>query len=262
VLRYEPDPRFEAAPAAASDVPPKLQGALDLSDVTFGYSRLAPPLIEKFSLTLRPGSRVALVGASGSGKSTLARIITGLYRPWAGEIRCDGVPVERLPRGVLTNSLSTVSQEIALFEGTVRDNLTLWDDTLSDAEVTRAARDACIHDVIAARRGGYDSEVAEGGANFSGGERQRLEIARALVRDPSIVVLDEATAALDPTTEAAIDDNLRRRGCTCVIIAHRLSTIRDADTIIVLEHGKVVQQGTHDEMASVDGPYARLIASG
>lgn len=261
VLRYPQDTRFSLAPPAPSTVKPKLAGFLELRNVTFGYSRLADPLIEDFSLTLRPGSRLALVGSSGSGKSTLARIITGLYRPWSGEVLCDGIPVSELPPDVLTNSLAAVSQEIALFEGTVRENLTLWDDSISESQIAQAARDARLHHVIAARSKGYGGAVAEGGLNFSGGERQRMEIARALVRDPSVLVLDEATAALDPITEKEIDDNLRRRGCTCVIIAHRLSTIRDADEIVVLERGKVVQRGTHDKLVNLDGAYARLIAS-
>jgi NHLM bacteriocin system ABC transporter peptidase/ATP-binding protein len=263
VLRYPQDPRF-TAPAAAPDTksaPAKLSGFVEVRGVTFGYSRLAPPLIEGFSLVLKPGSRVAIVGASGSGKSTLARLITGLYRPWSGQILFDGQLLDQVPREVLTSSLAAVDQDIFLFEGTVRDNLTLWDDSLPETQMTRATKDASIHPIIAGRSNGYGSLVAEGGANFSGGERQRLEIARALVGDPTILVMDEATASLDPITEKDIDDNLRRRGCTCVIIAHRLSTIRDADEIIVLDRGKVVQRGTHEKLIAEPGLYANLIAT-
>jgi ATP-binding cassette subfamily C protein len=237
----------------------RLEGALELKDVTFGYSPLEPPLVDGLSLRVRPGERVALVGGSGSGKSTIARLICGLYEPWSGEILFDGRPQRDWSAEVMSQSLGMVEQQIMLFEGTVRENLSLWDRTITDRALERASQDARIDDVIRDLPGSFAAELIEGGANLSGGQRQRLEIARALVSDPAILVLDEATSALDSETEAVIDANLRRRGCTCVIVAHRLSTIRDCNEIIVLERGKVVERGTHDELWQAGGHYAALL---
>lgn len=236
-----------------------LQGHLELRHITFGYSRVAPPLIEDFNLVLRPGQRVALVGGSGSGKSTLAKLVCGLYQPWQGEICFDGQPRAEMPRSLLTRAIAFVGQDIVMFAGSVRDNLTLWDTTIPTETIERACQDAAIQDVILALPGGYDAELLEGAANLSGGQRQRLEIARALVNNPAILVMDEATSALDAETEQIVDQTLRQRGCSCLIVAHRLSTIRDCDEIIVLERGKIVQRGTHDELKQVEGTYLNLI---
>jgi NHLM bacteriocin system ABC transporter peptidase/ATP-binding protein len=259
VLRYEQDKIYSVKAPQAGRGSFRLTGYLEIRNLTFGYSRLDPPLIQDFCLNLLPGARVAIVGSSGSGKSTIARLVCGLCEPWEGEILFDCKRREEIPREVLNNSIAYVDQDIFIFEGSVRENLSMWNTAVPDADVVRAGRDAAIHEEISGRSGGYDCTVDEAGRNFSGGQRQRLEIARALVCNPSILVLDEATSALDPRVEKEIDENLRRRGCTCLIIAHRLSTIRDCDEIIVLERGKVVQRGTHEELVSVEGPYRRLI---
>jgi ABC-type bacteriocin/lantibiotic exporter with double-glycine peptidase domain len=269
-LRYETDRLAQATyedaaeptVTAADNTARRLTGALELRDIHFRYGPLDPMLIEGFDLTLHQGARVALVGGSGSGKSTIAKMIVGLYAPTAGAILFDGERLEDVSRDVFTESVAYVDQDVYMFEGTVHENIAMWDPSLSQEAVRQAAIDACIHDVIAARPGAYQSYVAESGGNFSGGQRQRIEIARALVREPRLIVMDEATAALDPLTEEIIDQNIRCRGTTCVIIAHRLSTIRDADEIIVLDRGQVVERGSHEQLMAADGRYAQLVKMG
>ncbi len=236
-----------------------LVGDIRLENVTFGYNPLEPPLLEDMNLHIRPGDRVALVGGSGSGKSTLAKLISGELVPWSGEIYFDDVPLSQLPRNQFVNSFSFISQEILLFSGTVRDNLTLWDSTVSEADLLQACEDAAILDTITALPGGFDAELIEGGNNLSGGQRQRLEIARTLVPNPTILILDEATSALDTETERVVLDRMRMRGCSSIFVSHRLSTIRDCTEIIVLEHGKVVERGNHDDLWSSGGAYAKLL---
>ncbi|MGW0550314.1 NHLP family bacteriocin export ABC transporter peptidase/permease/ATPase subunit, partial [Streptomyces altiplanensis] len=237
----------------------RLKGHVTLEDITFGYSPLDTPLLTGFSLAVGPGQQVALVGGSGSGKSTVSRLISGLYTPWEGTIRIDGQRLEDISRSALAASVSFVDQDVFLFEGTVRDNVALWDPSIPDEAVVAALQDAALYDVVARRPDGIHSRVEQDGRNFSGGQRQRLEIARALVRRPSILVLDEVTSALDAETERVIIDNLRRRGCACVVIAHRLSTVRDSDEIVVLDHGSVVERGRHEDLVAARGAYAELV---
>ncbi|MFH9354712.1 NHLP family bacteriocin export ABC transporter peptidase/permease/ATPase subunit [Kitasatospora sp. NPDC017646] len=258
-LRDVENHRAEARPDASDAPAGRLAGNLTFDRVTFGYSPLDAPLVTEFSFSVGPGRQVALVGGSGSGKSTAVCLISGLYRPWEGSVDIDGLPRESITPEVLAASVGFVDQDVFLFEGTVRDNVTLWDTSISDDQVIAALRDAAIYDVVSARPGGIYAHVAEDGRNFSGGQRQRLEIARALVRNPRLLVLDEATSALDAETERLIMNNIRRHGCATVVVAHRLSTIRDSDEIVVLSRGDVVERGTHESLSAAGGAYAQLV---
>ncbi|MEU8689405.1 NHLP family bacteriocin export ABC transporter peptidase/permease/ATPase subunit [Streptomyces sp. NPDC048665] len=258
VENFQADPLY-ARPGGGGDSTRRLHGHIELENITFGYSPLDKPLLSGFDLTVGPGRQVALVGGSGSGKSTVSRLISGLYAPWDGVIRIDGRRLDDIPRGALASSVSFVDQDVFLFEGSVRDNIALWDPSIPDEAVVEALKDAALYDVVMRRPGGIHSKVEQDGHNFSGGQRQRLEIARALVRRPSILVLDEVTSALDAETELVVMDNLRRRGCACVVIAHRLSTVRDSDEIVVLQHGTVVERGRHEALVAHGGAYAALV---
>ena len=261
VMSYPTDPMYETASVPEGAGYAKLSGCIELRKVTFGYARLAEPLIEDFHLTLKTGSRVALVGSSGCGKSTVAKLIAGLYKPWSGEILFDGKPIDEIDRSVFTGSVAVVDQDVILFEDTIANNIKLWDTTIEDYEMILAARDAQLHEDIMQRDGGYQYKLTEGGKDFSGGQRQRMEIARVLAQDPTIVILDEATSALDAKTEAEVVQSIKDRGITCIVIAHRLSTVRDCDEIVVMEYGKVVERGTHEELYRKGGVYTQLVSN-
>ena len=261
VMEYPADVQYSTEPISDTEEFNKLSGKIELKNVTFGYSRLAEPLIKDFSMTLLPGQRVAFVGPSGCGKSTISKLISGLYKPWSGEILFDGKPMNQINRNVFTGSLSVVDQDIILFEDTIANNIKMWDNSIEDFEMILAARDAQIHSDIMQREGGYQYKLMEGGKDLSGGQRQRLEIARVLAEDPTIIIMDEATSALDAKTEYDVVKSIQDRGITCIVVAHRLSTIRDCDEIIVLDRGKVVERGTHAELYANGGVYTRLVSN-
>lgn len=259
VLEYPADANYTETPLDEEAEYGKLSGEVEIKGLTIGYSRLAEPLIQDFSLSLKPGSRVALVGAFGCGKSTVAKLIAGLYQPWSGVILFDGKAMREIDRSVFTGSLAVVDQDTALFDDTIANNIKMWDAAIEDFEMIMAARDASLHEDIMQRDGGYGYRLTEGGKDFSGGQRQRLEIARALAQDPTIIILDEATSALDARTEYEVVRAIKDRGVTCVVVAHRLSTIRDCDEILVMERGRVVQRGTHEELYAREGLYRQLV---
>lgn len=262
VMSYEPDVKYDVDAAKREETEyKKLRGSLEMKNVTFGYAKLDEPLIKDFSLKMEPGARVAFVGASGCGKSTLAKLISGLYKPWSGEILFDGKAMEDIPREVRTGSLAVVDQDIILFEDSIRNNIKMWDNSIEDFEMILAARDAQIHEDIMQREGGYSYKILENGKDFSGGQRQRMEIARVLAQDPTIIIMDEATSALDAKTEYEVVNAIRDRGISCIVVAHRLSTIRDCDEIIVLDQGCVVERGTHEELYKKGGLYTQLVTN-
>lgn len=258
VQKYPQDERYTEAENVRT-VNKKLSGDIELRDISYGYSSLKPPLVEHFRFHLNSGETIAFVGPSGCGKSTVSKVISGLYRPWGGQILLDGKPVECIQKECLTASIATVSQNITLFTGTIRDNLTMWNKAILEEDMIMAAKDACIHDFIISCPGGYDYKLTENATNISGGQRQRLEIARALATKPSILIMDEATSALDPIVEKQVMDNIKRRGCTCVIVAHRLSAIRDCNQIVVMRDGKIVQQGNHKSLMEQDGYHKEFV---
>ena len=261
VMEYPTDVNYDNDAVSENEEYDKLTGNVELKNVTFGYSRLAEPLIRDFNLTLKTGGRVAFVGTSGCGKSTLSKLISGLYKPWSGEILFDGKPISDIDRNVFTGSLAVVDQDIILFEDTIENNIKMWDNSIEDFEMILAARDAQLHEDIMRRDGGYNYKITEGGKDFSGGQRQRMEIARVLAQDPTIIILDEATSALDAKTEYEVVKSIKDRGITCIVVAHRLSTIRDCDEIIVLDNGAVVERGTHEELYAKNGVYTQLVTN-
>lgn len=261
VMKYPTDVTFENSDDSENIEYDKLSGNIEIKNVTFGYSRLAEPLIKDFSMSLKSGSRVAFVGPSGCGKSTVSKLISGLYKPWSGEILFDGKPMSKIDRSVFTGSLAVVDQDIILFEDTIANNIKMWDNSIEDFEMIMAARDAQLHEDIMQREGGYQYKLTEGGKDFSGGQRQRMEIARVLAQDPTIIILDEATSALDAKTEYDVVKSIKDRGITCIVVAHRLSTIRDCDEIIVMNQGNVVERGTHEELMKNGGAYTQLVSN-
>ena len=259
VMSYPSDPYLEEKEKTGEYE--KLSGNIEIKDITFGYARLADPLIRDFSLSVKPGQKIALVGRSGCGKSTMAKLLSGLYQPWSGSITFDDIPISQIDRNVFTGSVAVIDQNVTLFEDTVAENIKMWDDSIENFEMIMAARDAGIHEDIVQRSGGYQHKMIENGRDFSGGQRQRIEIARALAQDPTICILDEATSALDAKTEYEVVKSISERGITCIVIAHRLSTIRDCDEIIVMDHGVIIERGTHEELLAKEGAYAQLVIS-
>lgn len=260
VMEYPVDPAYHESDYTKEEYS-KLSGSVELKNIVFGYSPLAAPLIRDFNLTVEPGHSVAIVGGSGCGKSTMSKLISGIHQPWSGEILFDGKPIQEIDSSVFRGSLAVVDQDIILFEDTIANNIKMWDNSIEDFEMILAARDARIHDDIMERPNGYQHKLIEGGKDFSGGQRQRMEIARVLAQDPTIIILDEATSALDAKTEYEVVRAIRDRGITCIVIAHRLSTIRSCDEIIVMDKGLIVDRGTHKQLMQTSERYRMLVTS-
>lgn len=239
----------------------KLLGEVEVKDITFGYARLSKPILSNFSMSLKPGQWIAIIGGSGCGKSTIAKLVTGLYKPWSGSITFDGKTKDEIDPYKFHSSVAMVDQDKVMFHDTIKNNITMWDSSIEDFAVMMAAKDSDIHEAIITRPDGYNHVLSEGGKDFSGGQCQRIEIARALAQEPTIIILDEATSALDAKTENKVMKNIRKAGCTCIVIAHRLSTIRDCDEIIVLDNGEVVERGKHDELMARGGKYKELVVT-
>ena len=261
VMKYPDDVIYNDQELQDGQSYDKLSGAFEMKDVTFGYSKLDEPLIKNFNLSVKPGERIAFVGESGCGKSTLSKLISGLNQPWSGEITFDGKKATEIDRSIFTGSLAVVDQDIILFEDSIKENIKMWDSSIEDFEVILASRDAQIHDDIMERPGGYQYKIIEGGKDFSGGQRQRLEIARVLAQDPTIIILDEATSALDALTEYEVVKAIKNRGISCIVVAHRLSTIKNCDEIIVMDKGRIIDRGTHKELMQTSELYQKLVVN-
>jgi ABC-type bacteriocin/lantibiotic exporter with double-glycine peptidase domain len=261
VMSYKPDVTNDESLISDDADFDKLSGNIEMKNITFGYSPLGEPLLKDFSISIKGGQRIALVGSSGCGKSTVSKLVSGMYRPWSGELLYDGKPIDEIDRAAFTSSLAVVDQDIILFADSISNNIKMWDNSIEDFEMIIAARDARLHEDIMRREGGYQYKMNEGGSDFSGGQRQRMEIARALAADPTIVILDEATSALDAKTEYETVQHIKDRGITCIVIAHRLSTIRDCDEIIVMDKGRIAERGTHDELLEKSGLYSQLVST-
>lgn len=261
VMEYKSEDMFMKASPDDKDIHfEKLKGKVEIKDLVFGYSPLGNPNVTNFNMTLEPGHSVAIVGASGCGKSTMTKLISGLYKPWSGEILFDGKPLSQIRKSVFYSSLAVVDQDIILFEDTIANNIKMWDKSIEDFEMIMAAKDAQLHYDIMQRPGGYQYKLIEGGKDFSGGQRQRMEIARVLAQDPTIIIMDEATSALDAKTEYEVVKAIRNRGISCIVVAHRLSTIRSCDEIIVMNKGEIIGRGTHDELLKTCPYYLDLVA--
>ena len=257
VMEYEKDELSAALGAGAL----RLFGMISIKDVSFSYAKFDKPVLKDISLNISPGESVAIVGHSGSGKTSLLRLLTGLYQPTSGRIMYDGKSIKEIGHESFTRSVAVVDQDISFFGDTIKNNLKMWDECISDEDMINACKDACIYDDIIRREGGFDSVLSQGGADLSGGQRQRLDIARALCKNPAVLILDEATASLDVKIEREVLSAIRRRGITCIMVTHRLSAISDCDNIIVMDAGCIVASGRHDELYENNALYKMLVTN-